>query len=216
MPLDHGVALPVPDDEPSIVLRRAMLDAHAVGDLVKPCALCLDSVLVAPLGLTEMPPEVATLRLVIPDQGEDPLVTDALTGQGRHETADLLRAPLLTQPDDNGGNHARQALCTLPGHTAPVITQGLGLLGTIAIGGSAAAQFTTDRTAVEAELSAYLPLAHAQVIAGVDLVLLGLCQLSASHALHHFGESRRVPALALLVLVGGPKCCGYSMYPGVG
>ncbi|GEM_PF-2354200 len=43
-----------------------------------------------------MPPEVATLRLVIPDQGVDPLVADAYASQGSHETADLLRAPLLT------------------------------------------------------------------------------------------------------------------------
>ena len=55
VPLKHGVAFPVPDDEP-----------------------------------------------VIPDQGVDPLVTNAYAGQGPYETADLLRAPLLTQSVGNG------------------------------------------------------------------------------------------------------------------
>jgi hypothetical protein len=41
---------------------------------------------------------------------------------------------------------------------------------------------------VNTELAGDLPLAHAQVIAGVTLVSLGLGQLSVSHALLHFGR----------------------------
>ena len=118
-------------------------------------------------------------------------MTDADAGQWRCEATDLLGAPLLTQPADNGGNHARQALCPLPGGTAPMVTESLSLLGIIAIGGRVAAQLTTDRAAVEAQLPADLPLAHAQVIAGVDLVSLDLGQLSVSHALHHFWSVSR-------------------------
>ncbi|SDI94501.1 hypothetical protein SAMN04487867_11879 [Vreelandella titanicae] len=47
-------------------------------------------------------------------------------------------------------------------------------------------QLTTDHTAVEAQLSADLPQTHIQVIAGVDLLSLGLDQLSAFHAPLHF------------------------------
>tara|TARA_B100000446_G_scaffold165719_1_gene168410 strand:- start:1056 stop:1232 length:177 start_codon:yes stop_codon:yes gene_type:complete len=50
--VDHGVSLPVPDKAPLIDLSRAMLDAHLVGDLAKPCALGLGPVLAAALGLT--------------------------------------------------------------------------------------------------------------------------------------------------------------------
>lgn len=69
-----------------------------------------------------------------------------------------------------------------------MITYGLGLFGIIATGGGVAAQFTTDRAAVEAQLPADLPLAHAQVIVGMDLVSLGLGKLSVSRALLHFGR----------------------------
>lgn len=63
-------------------------------------------------------------------------MTDSNAGQGRHETTDLLWAPLLTQPAGNGSHHARQALCLLDSVTAPMITEGLGLLGIIAIDGA--------------------------------------------------------------------------------
>lgn len=63
VPLDHGVALPVPDGEAVIDLSRAVLDAHAVGDLAEPRALGVGAVLAAPFGLTQMPPEIATCAL---------------------------------------------------------------------------------------------------------------------------------------------------------
>lgn len=71
-----------------------------------------------------------------------------------------------------------------------MITESLGLLGIIAIGGGITANLTADRAAVEVQLPADLALAHAQVIAGVDLVSLGLGlgQLSVFHALLHFGR----------------------------
>lgn len=133
VPLDHGVALPVADETPVIELSRAVLDPYPVGDLAQPSALGLDAVLAATFGLTEMPPVITTPCLVIPDQGVDPLMTDAYPGQWRYEAADLLWAPLLTQPADNGGNQARQTFCPLPGCAAPMITEGLGLFGIIAI-----------------------------------------------------------------------------------
>lgn len=188
VPLDYGVALPVADEAPVISLNRAVLDAYPVRDLAQPSALGLSAVLAAAFGLAEMPPEIATLCLVIPDQGVDPLMTDAYACQGRDEATDLLWAPLLTQPADNSGNQAWQALGSFPGGTAPAITEGLGLLGIVATGDSVAPQFTADRAAVETQLPADLPLAHAHVIAGVYLVSLGLGQLSVSHALLHFGR----------------------------
>lgn len=153
MPVDHGVTLPVADEKTIINLSRAMLDAHPVGNLAKPCALGLGPVFAAPLGLTEMSPEVATLSLVIPDQGVDPLMTDADARQGRHEATDLLWAPLLSQPVDNSGDHARQALRPLPGGATPAITEGLVLHRIVATVSGVAAQLATDRTAVEAQLT---------------------------------------------------------------
>ena len=94
-----------------------------------------------------------------------------------------LGAPLLTQQAGDGIYHAGQELRPLPGGEPPVITQGLRLLGIIAISGSIAAKPTADRAAVET-----LALADAHVIVGVDLVSLDLSQLSISHALHHFGQ----------------------------
>ncbi|GEM_PF-6196811 len=64
----------------------------------------------------------------------------------------------------------------------------LRLLGIVATGGSVTTQLTADRATVNTELAGDLPLAHAQVIAGVTLVSLGLGQLSVSHALLHFGR----------------------------
>ena len=58
----------------------------------------------------------------------------------------------------------------------------------IALGGAVAANLTADRAAIEAHLPAGLALTHAQVIAGVKLVLLGLGQLTVSHALLHIGQ----------------------------
>ena len=165
-----------------------MLDAHAVRNLAESCALGLGTVLAAPLGLAEVLPEIATAGLVIPDQGVDPLMTDADAGQGRHEAADLLWAPFFAQPVGDGGDQAGQALRQLPGGAAAVITEGLGLLGIVATRGGVPAQLTADRAAVEPQLSADLALADAQVIAGIDLVSLGLGQLSVSHALLHFGR----------------------------
>lgn len=81
------------------------LGLEAVGNLTEPCGLSLGTVLAAPLGLAEMLPEITAVGFVIPDQGVDPLVTDADTGQRRHESADLLGAPLFTQPIDDGGDH---------------------------------------------------------------------------------------------------------------
>lgn len=69
-----------------------------------------------------------------------------------------------------------------------MITAGLRLLGIVAAGDGVAAQLTADRTAMNADLSGDLPLAHTQVIAGVDLVSLDLGQLSVTHALLHFGR----------------------------
>lgn len=69
-----------------------------------------------------------------------------------------------------------------------MITEELGLLGIIATGGGVAAQLTTDRAVVDAQHPADLALAHAQVMTSVDLVSLGLGQLSVSHALLHFGR----------------------------
>lgn len=68
---------------------------------------------------------------------------------------------------------------------------------------------------MDAKLSGDLSSAHAHVMMGMDLVSSGLDQLSVCRALLHFGgEPRKVPALALLPLPGGPKCCSYSMNPG--
>nr|WP_240724554.1 hypothetical protein [Halomonas borealis] len=145
MALYHGAALPVTDEAPVIDLIRAVLDPDSVRDLAQPGALGLCTVLTATFGLTEMPSEITTPCLAIPDQGVDPLMTDT-----------------------NGGHHARQVLRPL--------------------GGGVAAKLTADRAAVEAQLSADLALAYAQVITGVDLVSLGLGQLSVSHALLHFGR----------------------------
>lgn len=50
------------------------------------------------------------------------------------------------------------------------MTEGFGLLGIVAAGDNVAALLTTDHAAVNAQLPAELPLAHAQLIAGVDLV----------------------------------------------
>uniref|UniRef100_UPI0035D90CC2 hypothetical protein n=1 Tax=Halomonas piscis TaxID=3031727 RepID=UPI0035D90CC2 len=65
--LDHGVTLPVANEAPFIDLSRAMLDAHAVGNLAESCALGLILMLAAPFGLAEVLPEIATAGLVIPD-----------------------------------------------------------------------------------------------------------------------------------------------------
>lgn len=105
MSLDHGITLPVTDRQPIIDFRRTVLDAHPVGDLAQPSAFDLSTVLAAMLGLAEVPPQIPTPRLIIPDQGIDPLVTDPNAIQGRHEAADLLGTPLFTQPIDNGGDH---------------------------------------------------------------------------------------------------------------
>lgn len=80
MPQGHGVTLPLTDEEPVIKLGRAILDAYAVEDLAKHCALGLGKVLASPLGLAEVLPEIATAGLVTPDQRVDPLVSDAYTG----------------------------------------------------------------------------------------------------------------------------------------
>lgn len=162
------------------------MHAYPVRHLAQPSALSLAAVLAATLRLTEVAPVIATQCLVFPDQEIDPLMTDGHADQWRHEFADLLRTPFLTQLADNGGYHVRQALRPLPGGTPPVITENLGLLNIVATGGGVAAQHTTDRGAVESQLSADLPLAHFHVIAGVDLASLGLGQPSASHALLHF------------------------------
>ena len=69
-----------------------------------------------------------------------------------------------------------------------MITECLSLLGIIAISGGVTANFTATRAAVEVQLPADLALAHAQVITGVDLVSLGLGQLSVFHTLLHFGR----------------------------
>ena len=188
MSLDDGVALPVADEAPIIDLSRTMLDAYSVRDLAEPSALGLGTVLAATLGLTEVPPEITALGLVIPDQRVDPLMTDADGRQGRHEAADLLWAPLLTQPVDNGGDHARQALRPLPSGAPAVIAEGLGPLRIVAIRDSVSAQLTADRAVVDAKLFGDLSLAHADTPLGVNLVSLGLGQLSVSHALLHFGR----------------------------
>lgn len=172
----------------SSISAARWLDAHEVGNLAKSCALGLSLVLAAPLGLAEMLPEIATAGLVIPDQGVDPLVTDADTRQGRHETADLLWAPFLSQPVDDSGNHAGQALCPLPGSASPMITAGLRLLRIVTAVDGVSTQLPADRAVVDAKLSGYLASAHAQAITGIDLVSLGLGQLSVSHALLHFGR----------------------------
>jgi len=67
---------------------------------------------------------------------------------------------------------------------------------------------------MHAQFLGHLPLADAGLKVRANLVSLALGQLSVSHALLHFGEPRRVPALALLPLPRGPKCCGYPMNPG--
>jgi hypothetical protein len=110
--------------------------------------------------------------------------TDAC--QGRDEAADLLWAPLLIQPADNGSDHARQVLRPLPGGTTPLITEHLSLLGIVATRGGVTAQLKADGAVMDAKLSGDLPLA--QVMAGVDLLSLDLGQLSVSHALLHFGR----------------------------
>ncbi|MDF9434628.1 hypothetical protein R5R73_01995 [Salinicola sp. LHM] len=115
-------------------------------------------------------------------------MTDAYAGQGHHESADLLRAPFLTQPAGDGDDHAEQALSPLPGGAPSMITTDLCLFKVVADGGGVAAQLTTDRAAMDAQHPADLALADAQVIAGVDLVSLGLGQLSVSYALLHFGQ----------------------------
>lgn len=89
---------------------------------------------------------------------------------------------------NNGGDHARQALCPFPGGTAPVITESLGLLRSVASRRGVAAELTNDIAAVEAQLF-NLPVAYAQIIAGAGLVSLGLGQLLASHTLLHFGKA---------------------------
>ena len=91
-----------------------------------------------------------------------------------------------------------------------MIIEGLGLLGIIAIGGGVAVNFTTDSAAMEVQPSADLALAHAQVIAGVDLVSLNLGQLSVFMLCFTLvGEPRRVPPLAHLPLPCGTKYCAY-------
>ena len=125
-----------------------------IGNLAESCALGLGTVLAAPLRLEEVLLEIATSGLVIPDQSVDPLMTDADAGQGRQEIAVLLRTPLFVQPVGDGGDHTGQALRPLPGGAAAVITESLGLLGIVATKGGVPAQLTTDRTAVEPQLSA--------------------------------------------------------------
>lgn len=97
--------------------------------------------------------------------------------QGRHETADLLRAPVIAQTIDNGGNHAGQALGPLPGGAPPVIAEGLSLLEIIPISSDITAQLTADSSVVDAKLSGDLSLAHADTPLGVNQVSLGLGQL---------------------------------------
>ena len=69
-----------------------------------------------------------------------------------------------------------------------MITMELRLLWIVATGGGVAAQLTADGAAMDAQFPTNLTLTDAQVIAGVDLVSLGLGQLSVSHALLHFGR----------------------------
>lgn len=115
-------------------------------------------------------------------------MTDADARQGRHETADLLWAPFLSQPVDDSGNHAGQALCPLPGGATPMITAGLRPLRIVTAVGGVTAQLPADRAVVDAKLSGDLTSAHAHVMTGIDLVSLGLGQLSISHDLLHFGR----------------------------
>ena len=171
--LDHSVTFPVPNEAPVIDLSGAMLDALAVGNLAKSCALCLGTVFAASLGLAEVLPEIATGGLVIPDQGVDPLVTDAYSRQGRHETADLLWAPFLSQPVDDSGDHAGQVLRPHPGGEWPMITARLRLLWTDAARERTATQLTADRSVVDTKLSGDMTPAHAQVMTGMRLVSTG-------------------------------------------
>ncbi len=106
MPLNHGVTLPMPDEAAFLDLRRAMLDAHAMGDPAKSCAFGPGTAFAVPPGLTKVPPQAATPGLVIPDQGVDPLVANAHADQGGHEAADLLGTPLLAEPS---GDEVHQA-----------------------------------------------------------------------------------------------------------
>ena len=69
-----------------------------------------------------------------------------------------------------------------------MITECLSLLGIIAIGGGVAANLTADSAAVEVKPPADLALAHAQAIEGVDLISLGLGQLSGFNAPFHLGR----------------------------
>ncbi len=62
------------------------------------------------------------------------------------------------------------------------------LLRIVTAVGGVAAQLPADRAVVDAKLSGDLTSAHAQVMTGIDLVSLGLGQLSVSHALLHFGR----------------------------
>lgn len=58
----------------------------------------------------------------------------------------------------------------------------------VAIRHRVAAQLSANRAVVDAKLSGNLSLAHADTPLGVNLVTLGLGQLSVSHALLHFGR----------------------------
>ncbi len=68
-----------------------------------------------------------------------------------------------------------------------MITVGLRPLEIVTAGGGVLAQFPADHAVVDARLSGDLTSAHARVMTGMDLVPLGLGQLSVSHALLHFG-----------------------------
>lgn len=178
MVLKHHVDLLVADSEPFSNLGTPVLDAYAVGNFAQPSALGLPHTLL----------QIANARLVIPDQGVDLLMTDADPIQGRHEAANLLRAPLLAQPVNDGGDHTGQTLRPPPGGTGPVIAKDLSLFRSVAPSGVVTAQLSTDRAVVDAKLSGDLSLAHADTPLGVNLVSLGLGQLSVFHALLHLSQ----------------------------
>lgn len=105
-----------------------------------------------------------------------------------HEATDLLRAPLLSQLTGNPANETGQALRPFPGGVPPLITERLSLMGIVAIERGVTAQLATDSTVVNTQRPGDLPLAYAETPLGVNLVSLGLGQLSVSHALLHFGR----------------------------
>nr|WP_263433931.1 hypothetical protein [Chromohalobacter salexigens] len=115
-------------------------------------------------------------------------MTHASTVGMGHEATDLLRALFISQSISHPAHEAGEALCHFPGRTPPLITKGLSLVGIVAIERGVTAQLATDGTVVNAQRSGDLPLAHMNTLLGVNLVSLGLGQLSVSHALLHFGR----------------------------